>query len=281
MNGMLTIFTPAYNRAYTLNHLYESLCQQSSKDFEWIIVDDGSTDNTKELITLFINEHRINIRYFYQKNGGKHRAINYGTQVANGELFFIVDSDDFLTLDAIEQIESKWNSIDDKTSYAGLCFRKMHINTDEFIGNEFPFQEFDSNSLDLAFRWGIREDKAEIFQTQILRQFPFPEVNGENFVPEALIWYKIAYSGLFLRCINTGIYRCEYLPDGLSKNFASNLRKNPKGFFLYYQSILSYKKIPIFPEKVKAFVRIVQCYFYKVVKYNLHIGYVCNGKFSK
>lgn len=266
MKKTITIFTPSYNRAYILNQLYQSLCQQSSQDFEWLIVDDGSTDKTKELVESFINEKKITIHYFYQKNGGKHRAINSGVQKAKGELFFIVDSDDFLTVDAIETVKKEWNEITNKTSYAGLCLRRIHIKSDKVFGKKFPLQKFDSNSLDLAFTLGITGEKAVIFQTQILKQYPFPELNGEKFIPEALIWYRIAHSGLLLRCIDKGIYRCEYLPDGLSKNFTSNLKNNPNGFLLFYVDTLSYKKIPFFPVKIKSLVRIAQCYFYKLLK---------------
>lgn len=266
MKKAITIFTPTYNRAYILNQLYQSLCRQSSQDFEWLIVDDGSNDQTRELVDSFIEEQKIVIRYFYQKNGGKHRAINYGVQKAQGKLFFIVDSDDFLTLDAVETIKNEWNEITDKSLYAGLCLRKIHIKNDETFGKKFPLQKFDSNSLDLAFTLGIIGDKAIIFQTHVLEQYPFPELSGERFVPEALIWYRIAHSGLLLRCIDKGIYRCEYLPDGLSKNFRSNLKNNPRGFLLFYLETLGYKEIPAFPVKIKAMVRIIQCYFYKLLK---------------
>jgi glycosyltransferase involved in cell wall biosynthesis len=102
---MITIFTPTYNRAYSLRRLYDSLCKQTSNDFEWLVVDDGSTDDTENLINSFIADGKVDIRYFKQANGGKHRAINFGVREARGELFFIVDSDDQVTPDAVEWIE--------------------------------------------------------------------------------------------------------------------------------------------------------------------------------
>ncbi|MBO5137511.1 MAG: glycosyltransferase family 2 protein [Spirochaetaceae bacterium] len=112
---IVTIFTPTYNRAYSLSQLYKSLCSQTSSDFEWIIVDDCSSDNTKSLVREWIEEKKISITYFLQpQNGGKHRAINKGVELAKGELFFIVDSDDFLTDDAVESIVSEWSVLPEK-----------------------------------------------------------------------------------------------------------------------------------------------------------------------
>lgn len=263
---MVTIFTPTYNRGYIIHQLYESLCAQTSHDFEWLIIDDGSTDDTKKKIETFIREQKIPIQYIYQTNGGKHRAINNGVQQAKGKLFFIVDSDDFLAPDAIENIISQWERIADKNAYAGLCFRRINISTNKIIGKDFISFEFDSTSIELSYIYKIKGDKAEIFRTAILKLFPFPEINGENFVPEALIWNRIAHTGLKLRCINKGIYYCEYLSDGLSKNFSTNLKKNHKGFQLFYKELLTYKIVPFYPFKIKSLIRIIQCYFYKLVQ---------------
>ncbi|MCS2864766.1 glycosyltransferase family 2 protein [Bacteroides thetaiotaomicron] len=101
---MVTVFTPTYNRAYILNDLYQSLCRQTCRKFEWLIVDDGSTDNTEGLVASWLDEGKMSLRYIKQPNGGKHRAINKGIQEANGDLFFIVDSDDYLAKNAIERI---------------------------------------------------------------------------------------------------------------------------------------------------------------------------------
>lgn len=263
---MVTVFTPTYNRGYIIHKLYESLCAQSSYDFEWLIIDDGSTDNTKNKIEDFIKEKKIPIKYIYQANGGKHRAINNGVQQANGELFFIVDSDDFLTPDAIESIIFQWGKITNKNNYAGLCFRRINLNSNKIIGQDFINFESDSTSIELSYIYKITGDKAEIFRTKILKLFPFPEIKGEDFVPEALIWNRIAYAGFKLKCINKGIYFCEYLPDGLSKNFSRNLKKNHNGFRLFYKELLTYKIIPFYPFKIKAIIRILQCYFYKLIQ---------------
>ena len=116
----LTVFTPVYNRAYIISRLYESLCRQSDKDFEWVVVDDGSTDNLHTQMSAFKSEGKIAIRFFSQKNAGKHTAINRGVQEAKGRYFIIVDSDDFLTNDAVEWIRHTAALIDNDTRFAGL-----------------------------------------------------------------------------------------------------------------------------------------------------------------
>lgn len=235
----VTIFTPTYNRAYIIRNLYDSLCRQTCKDFEWVIVNDGSSDNTSSLITQIIAENIIDIKYFEQPNGGKHIAVNKGVEMASGELFFIVDSDDYITDDAVEQISRQWNSIKDKTKVAGLCFRKIELKSNTIIGKMFPADGKLATSLQIMYKWQIRGDKAEVFRTAILRKFPFPTYSGEKFVTEALIWNKIAKSDCpYLCCINSGIYYCDYLTDGLTFNFNDILRKNPKSYTKYYLSLL-------------------------------------------
>lgn len=255
----ITIFTPTYNRAYIIGQLYKSLCNQNSRNFEWLIVDDGSTDDTKKLISSFMMENYIDIRYVYQENGGKQRAINRGVQLAKGELFFIVDSDDYLTSDAVLSIEQSWEILPNKTCYAGLCFRKLNMKTKKILAPPFPQSKFDATSLELAYNYSLNIDKAEVFLTAVLKQFPFPEITGEKFIPEALIWYRIANTGLKLHCIDYGIYCYEYLPDGYTQNFASNLKQNTQGFFLFYKELLRYKQPPFYPDKIKAFIRMMQC----------------------
>ena len=249
---MITIFTPTYNRAYRLPDLYKSLVQQTSKNFEWIIVDDCSTDNTQELINSWTNENKIKIIYQRQEqNGGKHRAINKGVKLAQGELFFIVDSDDFLTEDAVETIEREWSFCENKGRYAGLCFRKMTKNlsfsensTEKYkiLGDDFPEYRCSATSIDIAYKWNCVVDKAEVFLTERLKQNPFPEVKGENFCEEAIVWLKIAKkkNGLLL-CVNKGIYVCEYLEDGLSANLGKKMRGSPLCSFLYFWTLLTIK----------------------------------------
>ena len=258
---MITIFTPTFNRAYIISKLYESLLRQTYTDFEWIVVDDGSTDDTGKLLTEFIVEKKISIRYVRTENGGKHRAINKGVALARGELFFIVDSDDYLTDDALKAVHDEWRKIRDKQDLSGLCFRCISYNDSRVIGEPFPAYAFESDHIEIAHRYKIFGDKAEIFRTDVLRQFPFPEIPGENFIPEALIWCRMSkqYKILF---IDRGIYMCEYLPDGLSKNFLLNLKRNPKGFRLFYREQLTYPGLSA-KARFKARIRLLQCIWFQ------------------
>lgn len=262
----VTIFTPTYNRAYTLPALYDSLCRQSSKDFEWLVVDDGSTDTTEELIQSYIAESKLDIRYIKQTNGGKHRAINRGVAEARGELFFIVDSDDFLLDNAVEVVLDEWRNLPNN-SYSGVCGRKIFFNGEKVGGNQNGYTVLDCSSREFRYKYHVKGDMSEVFRSDILKMFPFPEFKGECFVPEALIWDRVTQY-LPMRFFNTGIYCCEYLEDGYSRNFKKNLKANPKGFMSYYGSLVygnpfAYQNriIPI-SIKIKAVLRIFQCLMY-------------------
>lgn len=245
---MITVFTPTYNRKYIIGKLYESLCSQTCQNFEWVIVDDGSTDGTKGLISSFISEQKIAIRYIKKTNGGKHRAINSGLQEARGELFFIVDSDDALASNAIERIIYHYSNVKDKSKFAGICGLKAHFSGEKISG-EPNFEVLDCSSLEFRFKHKMKGDMAEVFKTDILKKYPFPEIPREKFCPEALIWNRIA-SKYKLRYFNEKIYLCDYLPDGLTAKIVRIRMKSPEASKMYY-SELYHTKIP-YIQKVKA-----------------------------
>ncbi len=247
-NTFVTIFTPAYNRAYTLKRLYDSLLNQTSYNFEWIIVDDGSTDNTQELCKSFITK-LFTIKYIKQENGGKHRAINNGVKLAVGDLFFIVDSDDFLCENAIEKILFYWKKR--KSDCLGLCFRRIDYVTNEVIGWEFPKHEFYASSIQMQFKYNLNFDKAEIFRTDILKKYPFPEIDGEKFCTEGVCWLRMAKGKINqLYCIDEAIYKGRYLEDGLTANYEKIMEKNPKGYFLYYSLFFTIQYFYLHPKLV-------------------------------
>lgn len=257
---MITIFTPTHNRLHTLPKLYESLKKQTDLDFEWLVVDDGSLDGTEKFMRKCREDSPFIVKYFYKDNGGKHTTINYGVKEADGEYFFIVDSDDYLSEDAVEMIKKHTASLPDE--FAGVAFRKINIenkeNTD--IKNlKFTEKYIDSTPLDIVYKYKLVGDKGEVFKTEILKKYPFPEIEGEKFVPEAYIWNKIGKS-YKLRYIDYGIYFFKYLDDGYTKNLKRDLKRNPKGFGLYYRDMLSYK-IP-FSAKVKFLLRYIQTLIY-------------------
>ena len=230
---LVTVFTPVYNRAYIITRLYESLCRQTCKDFEWVVVDDGSTDNIDELMHKFIEEKKIEIRYFKQPNGGKHRAINHGAQEAYGEMFFIVDSDDYLTSDAIEFINENSDPIINDGRFAGISGIRIRPDMSP-IAYGFKDSEIISTYIGLRFIYGIKGDLAEIYKTSVLREFCFPEIETEKFCPEALVWYRIAKSGYKIKFYNKGLYMCEYLPDGLTANMVKVRRQAPLTMMIHY-----------------------------------------------
>lgn len=230
----ITVFTPTYNRGYIIEQLYHSLQRQTYQDFEWIVIDDGSTDDTERKFQIFENDNNhFPITYKKVKNGGKHRAINLGVKMAQGEMFFIVDSDDYLTDDALENIVRIEDTIpkDQKTQFAGVC-GECGYSIDQIMGTTFAGDTLDITMLDRK-KNGITGDKAEVFYTDILKKYPFPEFEGENFITECVVWDKIAADGYMLRFFNKIIYIAEYLEDGLTKNSFAMFDKNPKGYGLY------------------------------------------------
>lgn len=187
-----TIFTPTYNRAQTLQKLYLSLLNQTFKDFEWIIVDDGSSDNTRELIEEFKNNSTIAIRYYYQENSGKHIAQNKAVEESNSILFLPLDSDDTIVPNALEFIWEKWNSIsdDEKRYYSGIgvcCIDDKGC----IIGAPYPKDGLISNDLEVCFIYKIYGEKWGCIRTDIMREFPNPIVKG-HFFDESVIWFQIA-----------------------------------------------------------------------------------------
>ncbi len=246
----LTIFTPTYNRADLLPKVYQSLLDQEDKDFEWIIVDDGSEDHTEEYIRSCIAEGILSIKYFKQTNAGKHVAINYGLSKASGTLFLILDSDDELTQDAVQIIKHRWQHLSNTAhiaEFAGIVGNKMFADGRP-VGTELHYDLLDTTIIDYRFKKKIKGDKLEIFRTELLQQYLFPE-NGEKFCPEALIWNRIG-SVFLLRFFNQAIYKCEYLPDGLTHQIVQIRRKSPKNTSLYYAELTHYN-IPAL-QKLKA-----------------------------
>lgn len=227
---MITILTPTYNRAYILENAYKSLASQTCKNFEWLIIDDGSSDNTEELVAPWLTEdHGFTIKYFKQKNGGKHRAVNKGVQCASYDYVFILDSDDYLTNDAVEKIHKWIDSIKDIPGFAGVSGLRGYSNG-KVIGENATGKYVDALNSERN-KYSLSGDKAEIYKTEILKKYPFPEFDGENFLRENASWDAIAKDGYKLRWFNEIIYICEYLADGLTKTVDEKVYiKNFQGF---------------------------------------------------
>ena len=247
-NDLISVIIPVYNTEKYLKRCLDSIINQSYKNLEIILIDDGSTDCTEELIKKFISDNKINIRYYKQDNGGKHRAINKALSKALGELFFIVDSDDYLLPQAIEWINQQWDYIKCNKYLAGISGIRIDKRGNKIGGNDI-FNSIESNAIDIRFKHKIKGDLAEIYKTDILQQFPFPEFEDEKFCPEAIIWNRIAQDYNLIYS-NAGIYVCEYLNDGLTSQIVKLRKDSPKSSMLYYSELYHYK-IPII-QKFKA-----------------------------
>ena len=239
---LITVFTPTYNRAYTLGRLYESLRAQQGCKFEWIIVDDGSTDDTEGLVAEWRKSSLddFSIRYFKQVNSGKHVAWNKGLKEAEGSIFFPVDSDDYLTPFALRSIVGMVETVspeDDKIiAVSGTrCFPGNKLTGGILQSTTARF--IDYSSIDRRYK-GIEGDLAEAFFTEKLREYPFPVYVDEKFVPEAVIFNRFSNDGLLIRGFRDPLYCCEYLEDGYTKNTDRLLIRNWKGYCLYVRELM-------------------------------------------
>lgn len=247
----ITILTPTYNRASLLPRLFDSLLRQTNKDFEWIVVDDGSTDDTREVVANLKEKcgGAFPMGYVYKANGGKHMAINIGAERARGELLFIADSDDLLTDDALETVANSWHDISDDKSFAGIAGLDITMDTREVIGSGLPQEHIDCNAIDIRYRHHVTGDMKEVFRTEVLREFPFPEFAGERFCPEQLVWFRMARR-YRLRYINKPIYIADYQPDGITAGITRARMRNPSASMLTYAELT---ECPVpFLVKVKA-----------------------------
>ena len=214
---LFTVLTPTYNRAHVLDRVYASLCEQTCQDFEWVVVDDGSTDNTRGRVLAWQQESRFPIHYLWQENQHKKTAFNLGVRHARGEWVVALDSDDTLEPNALYGMAQIHERIpeperDRYIGIIGLCARP----DGSIVGDMFPSDVLDATSLDLNFKYRVSGEKFGCLRTHILLQFPFPE-NVPGFVPESLVWRAIARAGYLNRFVNQ-VFRIYYdSPDSLSR----------------------------------------------------------------
>lgn len=235
-NHRFTVFTPTYNRAHTLETLYRSLQKQNFTDFEWLIIDDGSSDGTNVLIQKWASEKNLfPIHYFLKENGGKHTAINYGLNKAQGELFFTVDSDDFLTSDALQKIDIWVKILPDHEQFAGVVGNlglTLSKTPNAIFENEWRdacllerYPEYSKSPID--------GERAFVFFTEVHKKYRFPEFSNEKFMTEAVTWNRMAHDGYKMRFYNDIICIYKFLPDGLTRSGNKIFYDNPKGYGLW------------------------------------------------
>ena len=206
----VTVFTPTYNRARVLHRVYDSLAAQTYRDFRWLIVDDGSADDTRAVVDAFVSAGDFEIEYIYQENQGKHIATNHAVAMTETELFIIADSDDAFTPNALERLVEVWDSIPvtERKDYKGVICRCFDSASKEPIG-VFPAKQFDSNDVDGYFKQKLAFEKWMLFRTDVLKEFPFPgEGEGLKFFPETVVWQRMGRK-----------YKTRYIDDALREYF--------------------------------------------------------------
>lgn len=243
MQLLLTILTATYNRVHLLPDLYDSLQRQTSHLFEWIIIDDGSTDKTQELVKRWSCENKsFNIQYHYIPNGGKNKAINYGVKHVQTPFTMIVDSDDYLTDDAISFYHQNLLGIINETNIVGIAgFRgtdiKNPLNKVTYPTNTFIL----ANNLERS-RYNLQKDACEVYRTSILQNHPFVVWKNEKFSPEEIVWNQIALEGFSLRWYNKVTCIVRYQENGLTKDSFNLIRRNPMGYAMMYKQRITLSK---------------------------------------
>lgn len=237
----LTVFTPTFNRGYCLCQLYESLLRQINKEFIWLVIDDGSSDNTKKLVKEWIDEQKIEIKYIYQENQGMHGAYNTAYVNIATELNVCIDSDDLILDNTVELILNKWSSIEDKRGVAGIIGldidKKGHV-----LGSKLPIDLEFSTLYDIHHTYKCKGDKKLVYRTDVVKQYPkFPLFEGERFVPLGVLWHMIDQD-YKLACLNEPLCVVEYMPDGSTLNIFEQYKRHPKGFRYSRQVEMKYFK---------------------------------------
>ncbi|WP_459500035.1 glycosyltransferase family 2 protein [Bacillus sp. C1] len=241
----LTVFTPTYNRAYCLHKCYESLKRQTCKEFVWLIIDDGSGDNTKELVSSWSAENCIEIKYQWQQNQGMHGAHNTAYEMIETELNVCIDSDDYMPDDAVENILSFWESYGNE-EVSGMIGLDSYTDG-RIIGSKLPESLKSSTLFDLHNTHGVTGDKKLVYRTELTKKYPYPVFKNEKYVGLAYKYYMLdrQYEMLLM---NEVLCCVEYLPDGSSMNMLNQYRRNPKGFAFYRKELM---KLPFASQPFK------------------------------
>ena len=233
---MITVFTPAYNRKKELERLYNSLLNQDYNDFEWLIVDDGSSDDTENYVKGLIKENKIEINYVKKENGGKPSAYNKGLDYAKGNIFLTIDSDDIFRPNVLGKIASDFDNILDDDIGGAMYLQSYISDSEKIIGSNFPADNMIANYFDVYHKFRVTGDKLIVLKTDVARMFYFPIIENEKFVPEALVFNRISKKYKF-KCFNFIAASKEYLTEGYSNNYFALVKRNPLGNMLYFMEL--------------------------------------------
>lgn len=235
----LSILTATYNRAEYLNRIYESIIKNEKScnlNVEWIIIDDGSEDNTKKVVEKFVIENKIKIKYLYQENLGKMTAINMGMEEVTGEIIVDCDSDDFFTDNAFKIIEQNASKLFENEDIYALCLLKEDL-FGNISGREFPINYMRSTMFDLYFKQDIQGEKILVFNANIRKKYKHELEKNEKFITEARMYHKMDEKYKII-CINEVVETGEYLEDGYTKNIRKTFFNNPNGYYMYFKEIM-------------------------------------------
>ncbi|MBB5215101.1 glycosyltransferase family 2 protein [Parapusillimonas granuli] len=268
---LFTVVTPTYNRAHTLERVYASLREQSFQDFEWVIVDDGSTDNTRAMVMSWQQEASFPIHYMWQRNQHKKTAFNRGVRKASGELVVALDSDDSLDTNALYTMARVWSDIPERersryVAITGLCAKP----DGRIVGDMYPRDVFDATALDMTFKYHVKGEKFGCLRTDVLLQFPFPEEIA-GFVPESLVWRAIARAGYLTRFVNQVFRVYHDSSDSLSRQGAES-QQHALGLWLLAQDTVV-ECLPWFRYRPQAFLLAAARY----TRFSLHLRHNRQG----
>lgn len=273
----ISVLTPTYNREKLLKNLYNSLVENADYGLkiEWLIMDDGSKDNTKQVVENFEKKENLEIKYFYQENQGKMVAINKLTNKATGDLIVDCDSDDYFTNDAFKIVKKAFEENKDKKGIYGICFLKYDEKGNN-MGNNFKNKV--TTMFDLYFKEGETGEKALVFYSDIRKKYKHELENNERFVTEARMYHKIDEKYKMI-CVNRPIMICEYQEQGYSKNITKEFKENPYGYYKYFEEILQKNMKDVsFSKRIYAIKHFILFSYLTKSKKNLK---KIKGKFNK
>lgn len=239
----LTVFTPTYNRAYCLGNCYESLKRQSCKDFIWLIIDDGSTDNTRDLVSSWIKEKVVPIRYYQQENQGMHGAHNTAYELIDTELNVCIDSDDYMPDDAVEKIILFWKQYG-SSKVSGIIGLDATVDG-KVLGTRMPSVVKQATLGEIYSKYNGKGDKKLVYRTELTRKYPYPLFKGERLVP---LSYKYSMLDLEYPMLLMDEVLCivQYMPDGSTNNIIKQYRNNPNGFSFFRKAMMKISKRPVY-----------------------------------
>lgn len=235
---LFTVFVPTYNRGDILCRTLDSVAEQEEADLEIIIIDDGSSDDTKEKVDRWVEAHTIALKYIYQSNQGKTAAHNTMLEHATGELTVLLNSDDLLAKGALATVRQAWEQARSNPDCGGIEGLSADLESGELLGTKYPQDKMLSNYLDMRQRFGVKGDKLNVIKTSVLKAFPFPRFPGEKHVPPSTVWSRIAHHYDFVH-LNTVLQLKEYRDDGITKAWSDKKSRNPCGYRQFYLEILN------------------------------------------